>query len=455
VAFFENKRQKVAPREQRMMKKEKDAILDVAGVGIGPFNLSAAALLQPLKELRAVFYERAPEFQWHSGLLFPEATIQVSFLKDLVTLVDPTNPYSFLSFLSSTKRLYSFITASFPRLSRVEFNQYFQWVCASLPNLRFGRAVEAVFYDGQSMVLDLGDELVRASNLILGSGLSPVVPECARPHLGPSVFHASLFLKKNIKAADRQIAIIGGGQTGAEVFYHLLCDSGDLPRQLYWISRRPNFLPLDESPFTNELFTPNYSKFFFNLPEEEKLTVLAQQKLASDGIAAGLLDKIYRRLYEIEFLSNKNPEINLCPSRELIDLSPVADGRWALVLGENCLGRFETIYVDVVVLCTGAKFKVPKYLDPLLDRIPLDQGRFLFRNDFSIEWDGPKSNRIYAQNAALHARGVSDPNLSLMAWRSAKIVNSLAGRTVYDIDNNSSFFDWMMTQTATKSGATI
>ena len=442
------------------MKKEKDVILDVAGVGIGPFNLSTAALLQPIKKLRAVFYERAQEFQWHSGLLFPEATIQVSFLKDLVTLVDPTNPYSFLSFLSSTKRLYSFITANFPRLTRVEFNQYFQWVSASLPNLRFGHPVDGVFYDGQCFVLDLGSEMVRTWNLILGSGLTPVIPDCARPHLGPTVFHASLYLKKNIKTADKRIAIIGGGQTGAEVFYHLLRDPENQPRQIYWISRRPNFLPLDETPFTNELFTPNYSDFFFNLPEAEKPSVLARQKLASDGIAPPLLEMIYRRLYEIEFLNGHNHEVHLCPSRELIDISPAGDGRWALLLGDGCLGRFETIHADVVVMSTGAEFKVPKYLDPLLDRIPLDMGRFLFRDDFSIEWDGPESNRIYAQNAALHARGVADPNLGLMAWRSAKIVNSLAGRTVYDVDNNSSFFDWMPTEVEpkvvqTKSGATI
>lgn len=450
---------------QAMMKKEKDVILDVAGVGIGPFNLSTAALLQPIKKLRAVFYERAPEFQWHSGLLFPEATIQVSFLKDLVTLVDPTNPYSFLAFLSSTKRLYSFITANFPRLTRVEFNQYFQWVCASLPNLRFASPVDGIFYDGRSFVLDLGTEMVRAWNLILGSGLTPVIPDCARPHLGPSVFHASLYLKKNIKAAGKQIAIIGGGQTGAEIFYHLLRDSENTPRQIYWISRRPNFLPLDETPFTNELFTPNYSNFFFNLPVEEKPSVLAQQKLASDGIAPGLLEMIYRRLYEIEFLNGHKHKINLCPSRELIDLSPSVDGRWALLLGDNCLGRFETIDADIVVMCTGAEYKAPKYLDPLMDRIPLDGGRFMFRDDFSIEWDGPSSQRIYAQNAALHARGVADPNLGLMAWRSAKIVNSLAGRIVYDVDNNTTFFDWTAAEVQPKevqtkevqsrSGATI
>jgi lysine N6-hydroxylase len=64
------------------------------------------------------------------------------------------------------------------------------------------------------------------------------------------------------------------------------------------------------------------------------------------------------------------------------------------------------------------------------------------RSDFSIEWDGPPGLHIYAQNAARHMRGVADPNLSLMAWRSAVIANSLLGRTVYDVNGESSAFDF-------------
>ena len=79
--------------------------LDAIGVGIGPFNLSLAALLAPTG-FRARFFERNAEFQWHPGLLFPESTIQVSYLKDLVTLADPTSRYSFLAFLHAKKRFY-------------------------------------------------------------------------------------------------------------------------------------------------------------------------------------------------------------------------------------------------------------------------------------------------------------------------------------------------------------
>ena len=100
-----------------------DVVLDAVGVGAGPFNLSLAALLAPTG-LNARFFDRSPDFQWHPGLLFPEAILQVSYLKDLVTLVDPTSPYSFLAFLRAHKRLYRFINRTEIRVSRKEFNQY-------------------------------------------------------------------------------------------------------------------------------------------------------------------------------------------------------------------------------------------------------------------------------------------------------------------------------------------
>ncbi|WP_242419074.1 SidA/IucD/PvdA family monooxygenase, partial [Frankia sp. CpI1-P] len=37
---------------------------DVVGVGLGPFNLSLAALADGLPGLRAAFFEQAPAFTW-------------------------------------------------------------------------------------------------------------------------------------------------------------------------------------------------------------------------------------------------------------------------------------------------------------------------------------------------------------------------------------------------------
>lgn len=435
------------------MKQQSDKIIDVAGVGIGPFNLSVAALLEPLRQLDVRFFEREQEFQWHPGLMFPEANIQVSFLKDLVTPACPTSYYSFLNFLFVTKRLYRFINANYSRVTRVEFNQYLRWVCSLLPNLEFGRPVDSISFDGTSLVVDLGNELVRTKNVVLGSGLTPKIPECARPHLCSTVVPAIRFLKMNLETAGRRVAVIGGGQTGAEVVYHLLSEQQNTPSEVYWISRRSNFWPLDETPFTNELFTPNYSDYFFKLPPAEKMVLLSEQKLSSDGIAPGLLESIYRRLYELEFLNGHGRSYGLFIGHELINLSHAANA-WALTLRDAISGRHETVNADIVILCTGAEYRVSPYLEPLSNRLIWEHGGYRTNEDFSIEWDGPKSLKIYVQNAARHCRGVADPNLSLMAWRSATIVNSVAGKRVYDINDNNSVFDLMPLELASKSGGT-
>ena len=420
-----------------------DVTLDAVGVGTGPFNLSLAALLADTG-FEARFFERSAEFQWHPGLLFPEATIQVSYLKDLVTLVDPTSPYSFLGFLRAHRRLYRFINRTEIRVSRKEFNQYLQWVAGRLPNVEFGAEVREVALEEQNFSVRVGGRTIRTKNIVLGTGLVPNIPPWARPFLGNEVFHSNDYLLRPVDATNRVVAVVGGGQSGAEVVWHLLLDKAHLPAQLVWISHRPNFLPLDESPFTNELFNPVYSDYFFSLTPEQRDTLLAEQKLASDGVSPVLLERIYDRLYELEFLEPAGLRVRLLPDHAVTSMQH-GSADCDLILRDRW-GASRTVRADVIVLGTGYSYALPEAMQPLADRLTWDRDGFPVRADFSVEWDGPPELRIYAQDAARHMRGVADPNLSLMAWRSAIIANSLLGREVYDVSGESSVFDFDQTR---------
>ena len=415
-----------------------DVVLDAVGVGAGPFNLSLAALLAPTG-FNARFFEMSPDFQWHPGLLFPEAILQVSYLKDLVTLVDPTSQYSFLAFLRAHQRLYRFINRTEIRVSRKEFSQYLQWAAGRLPNVEFGAEVRGVALDEHSFSVQLDRRTIGTKNIVLGTGLVPNIPPWARPHLGDVVFHSNDYLLHPIDATGRVVAVVGGGQSGAEVVWHLLLDLEHLPAQLVWISHRANFLPLDESPFTNELFNPVYSDYFFSLAPEQRDTLLAEQKLASDGVSPVLLQRIYDRLYDLEFLEPAGRRVRLLPGHEVVDMQRGSTG-CDLTLRDRW-GAIRTVRTDVSVLGTGYTYVLPEAMQPLASRLSWDRDGFPVRADFSVEWDGPPELRIYAQDAARHMRGVADPNLSLMAWRSAIIANSLLGRQVYDVNGESSAFD--------------
>lgn len=419
-----------------------DVMLDAVGVGVGPFNLSLAALLAPTG-FEARFFERSAEFQWHPGLLLPEATIQVSYLKDLVTLVDPTSPYSFVAFLRAQKRLYRFINRTEARVSRKEFNQYLQWVAARLPNVEFGAEVREVRLDGQRFTVRLDQGTLHAKDIVLGTGLVPNIPEWAQRHLGNKVFHSNEYLRHPVDATDRVVAVVGGGQSGAEVVWHLLLDTVHLPGQLVWVSHRPNLLPLDESPFTNELFNPVYSDYFFSLAEEQRDILLAEQKLASDGVSPLLLERIYNRLYDLEFLEPAGRRVRLLPGHEVVKMQHGPEG-CDLTLRDRW-GASRTVRADIIVLGTGYSYELPEAMRPLADRLRWDRDGLPVRADFSVEWDGPAGLRIYAQDAARHMRGIADPNLSLMAWRSAIIANSLLGRQIFDLTGESSVFDFDVT----------
>ena len=432
-----------------MMHTSKDAIYDLLGVGIGPSNLSTAALLNEIEGMSSHFYDAKPEFNWHPGMLFPEASIQVSYLKDLVSLVDPTNPWSFINFLVRNKRIYRFVTAAFPCVRRKEFNQYYRWACTGLDNLSFGTKVEALHFERDHFVLQHEGGSRKARNIALGTGLSKRLPHCLEPLQSGRVLHAIDFLKKQPDYKDKRVVIIGGGQSGAELFNHLIADTKNLPAKLHWVSGRANMLPIDDSPFANEYFFPGYSDYFFQLKRAEKKQLVQEQNLASDGINHDLLQSIYQQLYHIEVIEGRKQLAELLVNHRVTDTKHIEDS-YTLFVQKSEQAAPKTIEADIVICATGFEYRIPALLEPLMDRIKLQEGHYVFRDDYSIEWDGPAANKIFVQNGARNARGVADPNLSLMAWRSAKIINSVMGHEHFDMAGQSCVIDWQQTQAVSK-----
>jgi L-ornithine N5-oxygenase len=109
---------------------------DVVGVGFGPANLALAIAVaeynaQPdTTPVRSLFLERQKQFGWHRGMLIDDATMQVSFLKDLVTMRNPTSDFSFLSYLHHADRLVDFINQKSLFPLRIEFHDYLEWAAA-------------------------------------------------------------------------------------------------------------------------------------------------------------------------------------------------------------------------------------------------------------------------------------------------------------------------------------
>ncbi len=417
-------------------------VLDLAGAGIGPFNLSLAAQLDSVPQLSVRFFERRSAFAWHPGMMLPGAEMQTSILKDLVTATNPTSPWSFLSYLVEHKRFYQFLNAEYEAVPRKEFADYLGWVARGLTSLRFGTSMREVHANDGLFSIATDDGPTSARNLSVGVGKLPSRPAWAEQLPKSMTFHSSEAAHRIGDVKAPRVAVIGGGQSGAEIVDALL--DLNAVSSVHWISRRPNFEPLDATPFTNELFTPSYMERFHGLPEELRLIHTRRQVLASDGVSASTLKKLYRRLYErkLEAGGSTDHGISLRPFRDVI--SAEQDGpEIALTMRNGFDSSIETLAVDMVVLATGYRFVLPEFLHSLENRIELNSiGEPVLESDFSLAWDGPRENRIFVLNAGRHSHGIAEPQLSLAAWRSAVIANALLGREHFKLGQLDPIVQW-------------
>ncbi|HET9168896.1 MAG TPA: SidA/IucD/PvdA family monooxygenase [Actinospica sp.] len=413
---------------------------ECVGVGVGPANLSLASLLHGRPGLPNLFLEKREVFSWHDGQQIPDATLQVSILKDLVSLSDPTSPFSFLSYLKDKGRLYHFVNAQFSAVPRQEFRNYLEWASLRNRNVVFGEEVESVDFDGV-FVVRTNRRTVTANNVSIGIGRQAWVPEVAREHLGLSQFHVSEFVPLSRDVAGKRVCVVGGGQSGAEAFLDLISrPAAERPRRVSWVSRRRNFYPIDDSPFTNDFYMPGYSDYFSRLDQGMRESLNQEHVLTSDGISEDTLREIYQRIYAERFIHGNTDLVSLYPNRNVISVS-AADNAWSLKLYNSnhptVLGQVDA---DVVVWATGFRTAALDFLAPVADRLEREGDEYRIDSDFAVRWDGPSNRSIFLQNAALQQRGLADKNLSLLAWRSQRIIDRV--RCVRSDDPAPSFIEW-------------
>ncbi|MCK8676559.1 lysine N(6)-hydroxylase/L-ornithine N(5)-oxygenase family protein [Streptomyces lichenis] len=411
--------------------------LDFIGIGLGPFNLGLACLTEPIEELDGVFLESKPDFEWHSGMFLDGAHLQTPFLSDLVTLADPTSPYSFLQYLKEKGRLYSFyIRENFYPL-RTEYNDYCRWAAARLSSLRFNTTVVSVEFEEAEEVYAVrtaDGRTLRARRLVLGTGTPPYVPEACEG-LDGDLIHNSRYLHSREELLKKEtITLVGSGQSAAEIYQDLLSEIDVHGYRLNWVTRSPRFFPLEYTKLTLEMTSPEYVDYFHALPEETRYRLEAQQKGLFKGIDGELVDAIFDLLYQ------KNVA-GPVPTRLLTNTALTGasykDGSYTLALRQEEQGKDFTIETDGLILATGYRYAVPRFLAPVRDRIRWDgQGRYDVARNYSIDTTG---RGIFLQNAGVHTHSVTSPDLGMGAYRNAYIIRELLGREHYPVEKSIAF----------------
>lgn len=421
--------------------------LDFIGIGIGPFNLSIAALGSEVAGFNSLFLERKPHFSWHPGMMVPDCHMQTSFLKDLVSAVSPTNPYSFLNYLVKRKKFYRFLTTEQRTVSREEFADYLDWAANGLESLAFSQEIEQVAFNDKQRLFEVTTQrgMFQARHVCLGIGKKPLLPACVSEQ-NDRCFHASEMALRNPDLAGKRVTVVGGGQSGADLFLNIFRGEWGQPVQLNWVSRRNNYNALDEAAFANEYFTPEYVESFYTLNDSAKQRMLTEQKMTSDGITTESLLAIYRAMYHRFEVLRETPWARLLPSRSLAAMQPQGNG-YQLVTHHHLDQGKETFDSDVVIFATGYQPERPAFLAPLAGRLQLtEDDNYRVAPDFTLAWDGPAENCLFAVNAGMHSHGIAEPQLSLMAWRAARILNRALGREAFDLTVTPSLIQWRSQQ---------
>ncbi|WP_331763800.1 SidA/IucD/PvdA family monooxygenase (plasmid) [Streptomyces hirsutus] len=414
---------------------------DCIGVGVGPANLSLASLLHGDRTTRSLFLDQKESFTWHDGQQLPGTTLQVSMLKDLVSLADPTNRFSFLSYLHAHGKIYHFINAQFEDMPRQEFRNYLSWASQQNENVRFGERVLSVDFDSR-FVVETDRQTLTADNVSVGIGTSPWVPPVAAGLLGDDQFHVCDIVEKAQNLGGKRVCVVGGGQSGAEAFLDLISrPQGERPRRVSWITRRRNYFPMDDSPFTNDFYMPGYSDHFARLDGRTREKLNTEHVLTSDGISEATLRDVYQRVYAHRFLEGNRDLVALHPNSEVTEVGRSSTGDWSVSVRHGDRPRATMdIEADVVIWATGFQPAAMTFLGPLAHRLEHEGSELAIDDSFAVRWDGPPNRNIFVHNAAHQQRGLADRNLSLIAWRSRRIADRIRG--VRGDEPLESFIEW-------------
>lgn len=406
---------------------------DLIGVGFGPSNLALAIAIDEHNRraespVSALFLERQPRFGWHRGMLIDDATMQVSFLKDLVTLRNPTSEFSFLAYLHSKDRLVDFINHKSLFPLRVEFHDYLEWAAARFAGVvRYEHEVVDIrTLQGSAFDVTAGGTTFQARNLVLGVGMEPQLPDGVA--LGERVWHNRDLLDRIDGLTDPgRVAVVGAGQSAAEVtkFLHERFPEAEV----CGIFARYGYSPADDSPFANRVFDPAAIDQYFGAPEEVKRKILDYHGNTNYSVVdTELIEELYRRVYREKVLGTER--LKIYNVSRLAEVVQVGDG--VRITVESLTTREKTVLdCDVVVLATGYRPIDPRsLLGDAAVACRLDEGgRVRVGRDYRIMTDPALRAGVYLQGGTEHTHGISSSLLSTTVVRAGEILQSIINRS--------------------------
>jgi L-ornithine N5-monooxygenase len=338
---------------------------DIVGIGFGPANIGLAVALEESGwGGRTLFLERRPTPDWQSGMLLDGTDIQHHPLRDFVTPRNPLSPYGFLNFLKCEGRLFQFLNLDIAFPLRKDYAAYVRWVADQFDRwVRYGQDVIDIRFEKNGdvrkpmIIIRLsGGETIRARTLSLATGRTPAVPGSFQRLVGDRVVHFSDYLPSLARWREqgcvRSIAVIGGSQSAIEITLDLA--RYHPPFQVHNIHRGFGYQLKDTSPFTEEIYFPDFVDAFYHSKGPRQQQLWRELRRSNYGSADhDVIQRLYTQLYEQRLDGDKR--ISLHTNCEVAAAEEGSGLTFDLTLRDLYSGAERMLDVDAIVLATGFK----------------------------------------------------------------------------------------------------
>ena len=152
---------------------------------------------------------------------------------------------------------------------------------------------------------------------------------------------------------------------------------------------------------------------------------------------------LYQRLYRLRHLpppDKAHPTVHVQSNTEILEArdEPAGVSVKARIVST---GKTDVDVYDSVILCTGLDdetiLESPVIGPELRRRLQKNEDR----DGYAVTWDGPADRMIFVQSQNKDTHGLGDASFVTAAGRNAAILNSIAGREIYKIDESDLLVD--------------
>lgn len=418
-------------------------LYDLVGIGFGPSNIALAISLEEANyQGKVLFLERNSSSLWQEGMLLDGSDIQNNPLRDLITPVNPRSMYTFVNYLHQTGRFWRYLNLGTHYPLRKDFFGYVSWVASQMPNVQYDTEIRDIHVEranGESLwrITDTRGNTYGARRLVLGTGRKLHIPDIPGLQECEHIVHLTQYLpavRKLPRGAN--VAVLGGSQSAVEIALDLL--NREIGSVIA-IHRSYSYRLKDTSPFSDEVYFPEFTDYYHALPPEKRSLMDAQVRQTNYSSADGdVIGQLYLKMYEDELDGKQRVFVfrNHIIDKIHYDRGVVLD------LKDIYTGSRDRVSADLLVLATGfldigrnGRDGLPALLTNVAESFSWTGGYLDVERDYRVRYreDSQTMPDLYMNGLCESSHGLGDAgSFSLVSVRARDIFTSIVERSASD-----------------------